>query len=101
MTLPSNVALCMNPNEECSLITANGERYVMAKALIQSLFDEYEIIETKTGKEYEGMKYEPLFDYVGTHPTRSISLDTYVTLTDGTVSLISRRRSVRTTRRWV
>jgi isoleucyl-tRNA synthetase len=84
-TLPSNVALCMNPNEEYSLITANGERYVMAKALIQSLFDEYEIIETKTGKEYEGMKYEPLFDYVkDSSDAFYITLDTYVTLTDGT-----------------
>ena len=88
-TLPSNVALCMNPVEDYSKIKVGDEYYIMANALISSLFedDEYEVVYTKKGKEFERRKYEPLFDFVKDKYESSawyvVNAD-YVTLTDGT-----------------
>ena len=89
-TLPSNVALCMNAKETyVELKSGNGERYIMAKALVSTLFEEgtYEILNEKTGKDYEYTEYEPLFDYaVGTFKEKAyyVTNADYVTLTDGT-----------------
>ena len=65
-TLPSNVALCMNAKEDYAKIKVGDEYFIMAKALIPSLFkeDEYELVSVKKGKDYEYTKYKPLFDYV-------------------------------------
>lgn len=83
-TLPSNVALCMNPNEDYSKIEVNGEIYILADALIGSLFEDYKIIDKKKGSEYEHIKYEPLFDYVKDDNAYFITCHKFVTLTDGT-----------------
>ncbi|MBE7090399.1 MAG: isoleucine--tRNA ligase [Clostridiales bacterium] len=87
-TLPSNVALCVNPQENYAEIKVeNGEVYIMAEALVSSLFETYETLSVKTGKEYEYVEYEPLFPYaVGTFKEKGyyVTCDTYVTLTDGT-----------------
>ena len=84
-TLPSNVALCMNADENYVEIKANDEIYVMAEALVSSLFEDYEVISTKLGKEYEGEEYEPLYNtYSGNKKAYYITNDSYVTLTDGT-----------------
>ncbi len=92
-TLPSNVALCMNPNEQYVEIEADGARYIMAEALVSNFFEEYEVIERHTGKEYEGVKYQPLFTYAEStlqaqknewKRVYEVVCDTYVTLTDGT-----------------
>ena len=87
-TLPSNVALCVNPAEDYAEIKVGGERYIMADALIGSLFkeDEYEKISVKKGKEYEYTEYEPLFDYDTGAKEKAyyVTCDGYVTLTDGT-----------------
>ena len=84
-TLPSNVALCMNPDEEYAEIKSGGEVYVLAKALVPTHFEEYEILSVKTGKEYEYASYEPLFDcYNGKQKAFYVTCDNYVTLTDGT-----------------
>ena len=86
-TLPSNVALCMNPDETYVEIEADGARYILAEALASKFFEEYTVVERKTGKEYEGTEYEPLFDYAkGSFRERAyyVVCDTYVTLTDGT-----------------
>ena len=87
-TLPSNVALCVNPTEDYAEIKVGGERYIMADALIGSLFkeDEYEKISVKKGKEYEYTEYEPLFDYDTGAKEKAyyVTCDGYVTLTDGT-----------------
>ncbi len=86
-TLPSNVALCMNPDETYVEIEANGARYIMAEALVSNFFEDYTLIEKRTGREYEGSEYEPLFPYaVGTFREKAfyVVCDTYVTLTDGT-----------------
>ena len=87
-TLPSNVALCVNPDEDYAEIKVGGERYIMADALVGSLFkeDEYEKISVKKGKEYEYTEYEPLFDYDTGAKEKAyyVTCDGYVTLTDGT-----------------
>ncbi|MDR3216375.1 MAG: isoleucine--tRNA ligase [Clostridiaceae bacterium] len=83
-TLPSNVALCMNPAENYSKIKVGDAYYYLADALISSLFTEYEKIETKKGKDYEYKEYLPLFDfYTGNAKAYYITCDNYVTLTDG------------------
>ena len=86
-TLPSNVALCMNPDETYVEIEAGGARYILAEALASKFFEDYTVIEKRTGKEYEGTEYEPLFDYAkGSFREKAyyVVCDTYVTLTDGT-----------------
>ncbi len=86
-TLPSNVALCMNPDEEYSEIESGGNRYVLAKALIEKHFGEYKIVETKKGKDYEYTEYEPLFSFYKLKENEKayyVVCDDYVTLTDGT-----------------
>ncbi len=86
-TLPSNVALCMNADENYARIKSGEEYYILADALISAVFEEgtYEKIDVKKGKEYEFVSYEPLFDfYTGKDKAFYITCDGYVTLTDGT-----------------
>lgn len=94
-TLPSNVALCMNPNEEYIEIEAEGTRYILASALVGKHFEEYKVITKKLGKEWEGLEYEPLFEETlkeiaritpATAKTKAhfIICDNYVTMSDGT-----------------
>ena len=87
-TLPSNVALCMNPNEDYVKLSCGGKNYIMLKALVPSLFEEgtYSILYTKKGKEFEGQKYQPLFDYVKDKVKNAyfVVVDEYVTTEDGT-----------------
>ena len=85
-TLPSNVALCVNPNEKYVKINNEGNIYVLAEALIPSVIEgEYSVLAEYTGKELEYTEYVPLFDFV--HPDKKayyVVCDDYVTLTDGT-----------------
>ena len=87
-TLPSNVALCMNPEEVYAKLSSNGKNYIMLEKLIPSLFEEgsYEILSRKKGKEYEYHKYQPLFDYVKDEVKTGyfVVVDNYVTTEDGT-----------------
>ena len=84
-TLPSNVALCMNAEENYVEIKADDETYVLAEALAPSLFENYEVISTKLGKDYEYAEYEPLYNcYDGNKKAYYVTNDPYVTLTDGT-----------------
>ena len=90
-TLPSNVALCVNPNEEYVKIECleNGEKYILAKALVSSFFkeEEYKVLKTYVGTDLERTKYEPLFNYASKEVKEKayfVTCDTYVTLTDGT-----------------
>lgn len=86
-TLPSNVALCMNADENYARIKSGEEYYILADALVSAVFEEgtYEKIDVKKGKEYEFVSYEPLFDfYTGNDKAFYITCDGYVTLTDGT-----------------
>ncbi len=98
-TLPSNVALCVNPNEEyCKVKAADGNVYYMAKALLDTVLGRlaeegkpaYEILEIYIGKDLEYKEYEPLFDHAVEICAKQnkkayfVTCDNYVTLTDGT-----------------
>ena len=86
-TLPSNVALCVNANEDYVKVSAKGETYYLAAALCDTVLGEgeYTVLETCKGAGLEGKEYEPLFDFVS--PKEKcwyVVCDDYVTLTDGT-----------------
>ena len=86
-TLPSNVALCMNANEDYCEIAADGKRYIMAETLVPKYFEKYEILNRKKGRDYERTEYEPLFPYASLKDNEKayfVTCDDYVTLTDGT-----------------
>ena len=85
-TLPSNVALCVNPNETYVKVKSGEYTYYMAEALLDKVLGEgnYEILEHYTGKELEYKEYEPLFPFVELKKKAYyVTCDTYVTLTDG------------------
>ncbi len=88
-TLPSNVALCVNPGEHYVKVRMNeeGTVYYLAEALVDTVLgaDNCEVLETYMGRDLEYKAYEPLFDFVS--PAEKcwyVVCDTYVTLTDGT-----------------
>ena len=86
-TLPSNVALCVNPDETYVKVEKDGEVYILAEALCDANLGEgtYKILEKYKGKDLEYIEYEPLFDFVKTDKKAwFITCDSYVTLTDGT-----------------
>ncbi|MDD3339235.1 MAG: isoleucine--tRNA ligase [Lachnospiraceae bacterium] len=100
-TLPSNVALCVNPEETyCKVKAADGYTYYMAQALLDTvlgkLADEengvkaYEVLETYVGKDLEYREYEPLFACAGESAAKQrkkahfVTCDNYVTMSDGT-----------------
>ena len=91
-TLPSNLALCVNPNEEYVKVkAADGYTYYIAHALMEKVLGEgCEVLETYVGKDLEFKEYEPLYDcsvpYCEKQHKKAfyVVCDTYVTLTDGT-----------------
>ncbi len=87
-TLPSNVGLCMNPVETYVKIKTGDEYYILAEALVKTVLGdeaEYEVVETKKGDDYKGLRYMPLFDFVADDDKAfKVVTDEYVTLTDGT-----------------
>ncbi len=89
-TLPSNVALCVNPDEEYAKFDFDGRTVIMAKALIHAVLGEDAEITNLTtfpGMELKGMEYEPLFDFqkgLVDKPAWRVVCDSYVTMTDGT-----------------
>ncbi len=113
-TLPSNVALCVNPDETyCKVKAADGYTYYMAEALLDTVLGglaakvasktetnsddaktddvkDYEILENYKGSDLEYKEYEPLFDFVKpvcekqNKKAHFITCDSYVTMTDGT-----------------
>ncbi len=98
-TLPSNVALCVNPDETyCKVKAADGYTYYMAEALLEKVLGDlaeegqkaYEVLETYKGTDLEHKEYEPLFDFADELIAKQrkkahfITCDSYVTMTDGT-----------------
>ena len=98
-TLPSNVALCVNPNDTyCKVKAADGYTYYMAEALLDTVLgklateDEkaYEVLETMKGADLEHKEYEPLYDCAKAIADKQrkkgffVTCDTYVTMSDGT-----------------
>ena len=98
-TLPSNTALCVNPDETyCKVKAADGYTYYLAEALADKVLSKlsdgeapaYEVLERFKGKDLEYSKYEPLFDFVQPIADKQkknaffVMCDSYVTMTDGT-----------------
>ena len=98
-TLPSNVALCVNPADEyCKVKAADGYTYYMAKALLDTVLGKlategqaaYEILDTFPGTALEHREYEPLFACAGVCADKQkkkgffVTCDSYVTMSDGT-----------------
>ena len=98
-TLPSNTALCVNPEETyCKVKAADGYTYIMAKALLDTVLGKlgseetpaYEVLENYTGRDLEYKEYEPLFDFVTpiceqqNKKAHFVTCDDYVTMGDGT-----------------
>ena len=85
-TLPSNVALCVNPHETYVKVSVGEEKYILAKALIEKVIkDEYEIIEEYVGSDMVGMEYIPLYDFAKPDgKAYYVVCDDYVTMDDGT-----------------
>ena len=99
-TLPSNVALCVNPDETyCKVKAADGYTYYMAEALLDKVLGKlakeegekaYEVLETYKGSDLEYKAYEPLFACAGEAAAKQkkkahfVTCDNYVTMSDGT-----------------
>ena len=98
-TLPSNVALCVNPTEVyCKVKAADGYTYYMAEALLDKVLGKlgseetpaYEVLEKYVGKDLEYKEYEPLFACAGEAAAKQkkkahfVTADNYVTMSDGT-----------------
>ena len=98
-TLPSNVALCVNPDETYVKVkAADGYTYYMAEALLDKVLGKlatedkpaYEILESYKGKDLEYKEYEPLFACAGEAAAKQhkkahfVTCDSYVTMSDGT-----------------
>ena len=85
-TLPSNVALCVNPDEDYVKVVQGDYTYILASALVETVLKEdYTVFETYKGKELEGIEYEPLWGGLNVKSKAwFVVCDNYVTLTDGT-----------------
>lgn len=85
-TLISNVALCVNPNEEYAKVESKGYKFILATSLVESVLKEdYKIIQTYKGKDLEYMEYEQLIPSLDINGKAFfITCDDYVTMTDGT-----------------
>ena len=98
-TLPSNIALCVNPEETYAKVkAADGYTYYMGKELLDTVLSPlaedgekaYEILETMTGKDLEYKEYEPLYQAAADVVTKQhkkaffVYCDDYVTMSDGT-----------------
>ena len=93
-TLPSNTALCVNPDETYIKVkAADGYTYIMAEALAEKVLGplgEYEVLERCVGTDLEYRPYEPLFEGAGKAAEKQrkkshfVTCDNYVTMTDGT-----------------
>ncbi len=88
-TLPSNVALCVNPREAYVKISVKvdekEEKYILAEELLSIIPGDYKVEETFIGADLEYKEYEPLFNY-GDFKKKAyyVTCDNFVTLTDGT-----------------
>ena len=92
-TLPSNLALCVNPEETyCKVKAGDGYTYYMAKALLETVLGEvgYEILESYVGTDLEYKEYEPLWQCTADAAAKQrkkahyVTCDSYVTMSDGT-----------------
>jgi isoleucyl-tRNA synthetase len=85
-TLPSNVALTVNPDETYAWVKCGDETYILAEALVENVIaEEHEIVDRMKGSELLGMEYVPLFDFAKVDKKAFFVVgDSFVTLTEGT-----------------
>ena len=85
-TLISNVALCVNPDEDYVKVESKGYKFILAKALVNSVLgDEYQILDTFKGSSLEYVKYEQLIPSLEVNGNAFfVTCDSYVTMSDGT-----------------
>jgi len=86
-TLPSNVGLCVNAKYDYVKVKQNEKIYILAKDLVAPVMgDDVEIIASFKGSDLEGLKYEPIFNFVPQEADNycTVVCDGYVTLSDGT-----------------
>lgn len=85
-TLPSNVALTVNPDETYVKVKCGDESYILAEALAQTVLkNEFTVLERYKGKDLQGMEYVPLFNFTKVDKKAFyVVTDNFVTLTDGT-----------------
>ena len=98
-TLPSNVALCVNPDDTyCKVKAADGYTYYMAEALLEKVLGKlaaedtpaYEVLDTFKGTDLEGKEYVALYECTAAEAAKQrkkahyVVCDSYVTMSDGT-----------------
>lgn len=84
-TLISNVALAVNPDETYVKVRHLEENYILAKARLETLEGEYEILSEFPGRELERRRYQPLFSFIKPEkPAWYVGLADYVSMDDGT-----------------
>ena len=87
-TLPSNVALCVNPDEDYIKVKMKDQDYVyyLAAALADTVLgaETYDVLETYKGKDLEFKEYEALYPVELKKKAYYVVCDPYVTMTDGT-----------------
>ena len=85
-TLISNVALCVNPNENYVKVESMGYKFILAKALASNVLgDDYTVLEEYKGKDLEYIEYEQLIPSLEVDKKGFfVTCDSYVTMDDGT-----------------
>lgn len=88
-TLPSNVALALNPEITYCLIETKDDKYILAKARLEIIKDEYKILEEFKGEDLKGLTYEPLYNILALKSSSGMEshyvvLGDFVTTEDGT-----------------
>lgn len=88
-TLPSNVGLCVNPDENYAKAEKDGETFILAEALVESVLGEgAQVLGVCKGRDLKKRPYAPLFDFTAQHlqgeVAHFITADDYITLSDGT-----------------
>ncbi|MGH3089688.1 MAG: isoleucine--tRNA ligase [Rubrobacteraceae bacterium] len=88
-TLVPNAAVTVGPNVEYATVEVNGDRLILASELLEKVLGEREcrVLETRKGRDLEGLSYRRVFDYVPAEETErawTVVLGDYVTTTEGT-----------------
>ena len=94
-TLPSNLALCVNPDVDYVKLAVNGKNYILAEALVDAVFEgvegERQVVAKCKGQDLVGKSYEPLYPFANATVAKQkdkkafiVVADGYVTTEDGT-----------------
>ena len=94
-TLPSNMALCVNPSVDYVKVQVGDKKYILAETLVDTVFEgvegECKVLERYKGKDLEFREYEPLYPFAVEKVKNQrgkkafiVTCDDYVTTEDGT-----------------